>query len=370
MKKIKVGIIGQGRSGRDIHRHLFECCPKLQELYEVVAVADPIPERVKAANPGAVPGCRTYADYRELLQDKNVELIINASRSHKHIDISIEAMHAGFDVVCEKPLTNSLSEFDRVIQEKERTGKFFAVFQQSRFRPLYRKIYDVILSGMLGEIAMIKIAYNGFGRRWDWQTIQDFNGGELMNTAPHPLDQMMDMWEIFGDHDPDRIWAKLGCIDNYGDADNFVKIVMEGAGHPVFDLEVAKQSLFPSAQYQVFGSLGSLIAGAGTVEWKYYRPGDVVDRKLEIDTLEDENRLPIFCMEKLPLYSEKWMAAEGVENMDDWGVKYYSDIYNAITSGTPLTVKLSQIRRQIAVISECRRQNPLPVKVKVPEGII
>ena len=193
MKKIRVGIIGQGRSGRDIHRHLFECCPKLQELYEVVAVADPIPERVKAVNPGAVPECRTYTDYRELLQDKNVELVVNASRSHKHIDISIEAMRSGFDVVCEKPLTNSLAEFDRVMQEKERTGKFFAVFQQSRFRPLYRKIYDVIHSGVLGEIVMIKIAYNGFGRRWDWQTIQDLNGGELMNTAPHPLDQMMDM---------------------------------------------------------------------------------------------------------------------------------------------------------------------------------
>lgn len=51
MKKIKVGIIGQGRSGRNIHRHLLECCPLLQERFDVVAVADPIEERTAAVNP-------------------------------------------------------------------------------------------------------------------------------------------------------------------------------------------------------------------------------------------------------------------------------------------------------------------------------
>ena len=84
MRKIKVGIIGQGRSGRDIHRHLFECMPALQERFDVVAVADPIPERRANSNPGANPDCKHYADYRELLQDKNIELVVNASRSHKH----------------------------------------------------------------------------------------------------------------------------------------------------------------------------------------------------------------------------------------------------------------------------------------------
>ena len=42
MKRIRVGIIGQGRSGRNIHRHLFETQPELQKRFEVVAVADPM----------------------------------------------------------------------------------------------------------------------------------------------------------------------------------------------------------------------------------------------------------------------------------------------------------------------------------------
>ena len=72
MKRIKVGIIGQGRSGRNIHRHLLECCPALQERFDVVAVADPIEERRVNTNPGANPKCKQYDDYKKLLKDKNL----------------------------------------------------------------------------------------------------------------------------------------------------------------------------------------------------------------------------------------------------------------------------------------------------------
>ena len=370
MKKIKVGIIGQGRSGRNIHRHLFECCPQLQERFDVIAVADPIPERTAATNAGANPACIVYSDYKEMLKNKDIELIVNACRSHKHVDIAIEAMEAGFDVVCEKPLTNRVSEVDRLLAVKEKTGKFFAVFQQARFRPLYRKIYDVIQSGILGKIAMVKVAYNGFGRRWDWQTIQDMCAGELLNTAPHPLDQMIDLWDSFGESFPERIFAKLDRINNMGDAEDFVKVILEGKDHPVIDLEVTKECLFPTYQYQVFGQNGSLIGNGDTVEWKYYVPAEVTAREVSIAPLEGENRTPVYCSEKLNFYTEKWTCPPEASSFDDWGTKYYINIYDALTTGAPIKVKLSQIRRQIGIIEECHRQNPLPKFVDVPEGTL
>ena len=368
MKRIKVGIIGQGRSGRDIHRHLFECCPALQERFDVVAVADPIAERRANTNAGAHPDCKHYADYKELLQDKNIELIVNSSRSHKHVDISIEAMEAGFNVICEKPLAKSVSEVDRALEAQKRTGKFFAVFQQARFRPLYTKMCDIIKSGVLGEIAMVKVAYNGFGRRWDWQTIQGLNGGELLNTAPHPLDQIIALWDIFGESDPDEIFSKLAVINNLGDAEDFVKVLLKGAGHPIIDLEVTKECLFPGKMYQVFGSNGSLVADGNTIEWKYYVPSDTPARKVRMATMEGEGRLPQYCWEKLNFYNEKIELPEAVNSFDDWGTRYYLNIYDAITNGAPLVVKLSQVRRQIAIIEECHRQNPMKKTIDVPAG--
>ena len=368
MKRIKVGIIGQGRSGRNIHRHLFECCPALQERFDVVAVADPIEERRANTNPGANPKCKHYADYKQLLKDKNVELVVNASRSQKHVDISIEAMKAGYNVICEKPLTNKVSEVDRLLKVQKETGKFFAVFQQARFRPLYQKICEVIRSGMLGEIAMVKVSYNSFGRRWDWQTIQGMNAGELMNTAPHPLDQMIALWDMFGATMPERIFSKLANFNNFGDAEDFVKLVFEGKGHPVIDLEVTKECLFPQKMYQVFGSNGSLVADGNTVEWKYYRPEEAPARAVRLETMETDGRLPVYCSEKLNFYSEKMDFPEISISFDDWGTKYYCNIYDAITTGAPIVVQIEQVRRQIAIIEECHKQNPLKKTVKVPKG--
>ena len=370
MKKIKVGIIGQGRSGRDIHRHLFENYPLLQERFDVIAVADPIPERCANSNANANPDCRHYADYKELLKDSDVELIINCSRSHKHTDISIEAMQAGYNVVCEKPLARKVSDVDRIIEVQKRTGKFFAVFQQARFRLLLDKICEVIKSGDLGKIVMVKACYHSFGRRWDWQTIQGFNGGELLNTAPHPLDQMLAIWELFGDSDPERIFAKLVNCNNAGDAEDYVKLVLEGKDHPVIDLEVIKQCLYPFKMYQVYGSNGSLTANGNTVEWKFFKPADAAIHEVQINTLETTGRLPVFCGEKLDFYTQKWEVPENSDGMDNWGVRYYCNIYDAFTKGEPLKVTLPQIRRQVAIIEECHRQNPLPISVKIPEGML
>ena len=65
MKKLRVGIIGQGRSGRDIHGAFFRT-EAGQEHYEVAAVSDLIEARRERAR-AEYPGCAVYEDYRELL---------------------------------------------------------------------------------------------------------------------------------------------------------------------------------------------------------------------------------------------------------------------------------------------------------------
>jgi hypothetical protein len=149
-----------------------------------------------------------------------------------------------------------------------------------------------------------------------------------------------------------------------------VKVILEGKDHPVIDLEVTKECLFPTYQYQVFGQNGSLIGNGDTVEWKYYIPAEVTGREVRLATMEGENRTPVYCSEKLNYYTEKWVCPPEASSFDDWGTKYYLNIYDALTTGAPIKVKLSQIRRQIGIIEECHRQNPLPKFVDVPEGTL
>ena len=75
MKQLNVAILGQGRSGRDIHGlHL----KKDTERFKVVAVVEPFDiRRERAAK--EYPGCDTYSDYRELLSRRDIDLVINAT---------------------------------------------------------------------------------------------------------------------------------------------------------------------------------------------------------------------------------------------------------------------------------------------------
>jgi predicted dehydrogenase len=58
---------------------------------------------------------------------------------------------------------------------------------------------------VLGRIVQISIAFNGFSRRWDWQTTRRYMGGNLLNTGPHPVDQAL---VLFGKGMPD-VWCRM-----------------------------------------------------------------------------------------------------------------------------------------------------------------
>ena len=81
MKKLNVAIIGQGRSGRDIHGAFFKS--EYNEKFNVIAVVDAIEERrIRAKEEW---GCDIYADYRELFGRTDIDLVINSSFSHRQI---------------------------------------------------------------------------------------------------------------------------------------------------------------------------------------------------------------------------------------------------------------------------------------------
>ena len=188
MGPIRVAIIGQGRSGRNIHGNFLARVP---EQYKIVAVTDPIEKRRKRGEEEY--GCESYGDYKEVLKRDDIDLIINASPSHLHVPITLDALNAGFNVLCEKPLARKVEEVDMLIEASEKAGKVLAIFQQSRYAPYFRQVRKVIDSGVLGRIVQISIKFSDFSRRWDWQCLQKNYGGSLLNTGPHPLDQALQL---------------------------------------------------------------------------------------------------------------------------------------------------------------------------------
>lgn len=353
MKKIRVGIIGQGKSGHDIHADTMRL--GVPDMFQVVAVADPIKGKCDDAVKewGAVP----YSDYKEMLKRDDLDLVVNSSFSHLHVPITLEVMDAGHNVLCEKPVARTVEEFDSLTAKAKETGKFFAIYHQSRFAPEYTQIQKVIDSGLLGRIVMVKGSWSDFSRRWDWQTIQEFNGGNLLNTGPHPVDQLLG---IFGRDTMPKIVCIMDRANSAGDAEDHVKMLMYGEGRPTIDLEISSCCAYPLFTYQIYGTRGGLTGNARHMDWKYFKPEETPEMHLSRESLPGRQ----YCIEQLAWHEESWdLPVEEAESCFSTRNKlFYVNLYHALADGAPLEVVPEHARQVVAVMEECHRQSPLSLK--------
>lgn len=353
MKKLNVAIIGQGRSGRDIHGAFFRS--ESNDLFNVVAVVDALPERRERAKEEY--GCDVYETYQELYDRKDIDLVVNSTFSQMHIPVTIDLLNHGFNVVCEKPFAKSYEEASYAIKAAKESGKMLNVFQQSRFAPYYTRIKEILASGVLGRPVQISIMFNGFGRRWDWQTSKAFNGGEVRNTGPHPLDQAMD---LLGFPEKVNVFSRLDRVNTFGDAEDFAKILLDVPGKPLVNVEISKCNAYSPYVYLIECQYGSLRCTHTKLEYKYYNPETAPEQHQILTPLVNDKGLPAYCGEKLE-WTEKEEEIKGsVFTVSVY--KYYKMIYDYLTEGKPMEICPEQVLTQLKVIDQIHAQNPLTVK--------
>jgi len=359
MDKLRVAILGQGRSGRDIHGyHLKE----MTELYEIAAISDPLEDRRARAKEEY--GCAVYADCRELfaLKDK-IDLIVNATPSHLHVPVALDFMKRGFNVLCEKPFAKVPEEIDEMVKVSAENDVLLAIFQQSRYAPYFLEVKRILASGALGEIIQITFENNGFQRRWDWQTVQDFNAGSLYNTGPHPVDQALNLLDYDGMPD---VTCFMRSVNVYGDAEDYVKLILTAPGKPVIDLEISSCCPYPNGAITIHAKNGGLRATPQRIDYKYIVPDEAPEQKLILTPLKQADGTPAYCSEKLKWHEHFWEEPETKGGyFQSNTVDFYKMIHGVLKEGKELDITPAQIRVQIAVMAEAHRQNPLPKKVRI-----
>ena len=359
MEKIRVAILGQGRSGRDIHGyHLKE----MTDHYEIVAIADPLADRRERAKNEY--GCAVYADYKEIFNLKgSVDLVVNATLSHMHAPVTLEFLNQGFNVLSEKPFARTPEEIDELVAAAEKNNVLLAIFQQSRYAPYFQEVKRIIQSGVLGEIIQITFENNSYQRRWDWQTVQDFNAGSLYNTGPHPVDQALHLLDYDGMPD---VKCYMRSVNVYGDAEDYVKLIITAPDKPVIDLEISSCCPYPNGAILIHAKNGGLKATPSKIEYKYIVQEDSPDQKLILTPLKQADGTPAYCREELVWHEKVWEAPQDRGGFFQSNtIDLYKMIYGVLKEGKPLDITPAQIRQQIAVMVEAHKQNPMPKKVKV-----
>lgn len=354
MKKLRVAIIGQGRSGRDIHGAFFRS--ENNDKYEVVAVVDALADRRERAN--AEYGCDVYDDYRKLYGRNDIDLVINSTFSNYHYPVSMDLLTHGFNVVVEKPFSAHKEECAAMIRAAKEHNVMLCVFQQSHFAPYYRRIREILDSGVLGRPVQISISFNGFARRWDWQCSQRFYGGSLRNTGPHPMEQALDLLDM--DELP-QIISRLDSVNSFGDAEDYVKILLLAPNKPVIDVEISSCDAYNEGYlYKIQCSRGTLRAKMNKITYQYFVPEEAPEQHLILEPLCKPDGTPAYCGEKLEWHKEE---EDVVGTSFNTAVKaYYDNIYEHLTEGKELIIKPEKIMQQIELMEEVHRQNPMPIR--------
>lgn len=154
--RIRLGAIGTGDRGVYLMRQLNEVGG-----IEWVSVCDVWDKRRDRAAEIAGSGVAKDADYRRLLDRKDIDGVVIATCDHWHAQQTIDACHAGKDVYVEKPLTQNPLEGPAIYKAVRDTGRVVQVGMQQRsmanFIEAKQKFFD---SGLIGDVHMVRTIWN------------------------------------------------------------------------------------------------------------------------------------------------------------------------------------------------------------------
>ena len=254
-KKIRVGILGLGRAGRNMHAPEIAQFP---DFYEIAAGCDHAADR-RENLPEQFKNARIYSNYAEMLADPTLDMITVATRNDDHTPHTLMALEAGKAAVIDKPFATSMEQGEALLKAaKQYPGKLFFRFNR-RFESPFLMMQEVLSSGLLGDLSMIKIhRHPGYVRRFDWLTLTEFHGGLFNNWGPHFVDQGLKLL----DSPVKDLWCKLSHVVGGGDADDQVKLVLVGENDCVVDIEISTILTIYGNLYEIWGSRGSLVIPA------------------------------------------------------------------------------------------------------------
>lgn len=162
--QIGLGFIGSGIRGTGLIDE-FKPIPGLRML-SVCDLYDGCLTRAKEQIDTSVDVCK---DYRAVLDRKEIDAVVIATPDHHHKKMVLDALSAGKHVYIEKPMTWSLEEGPQIIAAEKASGKVLQVGSQAKTSALSAKAKELISSGALGKVSMVRLANHRNNAQGAWK---------------------------------------------------------------------------------------------------------------------------------------------------------------------------------------------------------
>lgn len=334
----KVGIVGFGGMGG---YHCSQICEKLSEYLEVKGVFDVRKERMDYASS---LGLVTYDSLEALLADEEISIVTIATPNNFHKNIAIDAMRAGKNVVCEKPVTMNAAELEEIIAVSDETGKVFTVHQNRRWDKDYCIIKKIFDDGIIGKPYMIESRVQGSKRVLQgWRGAKVNGGGMVLDWGIHILDQVMWMDKS----KVKEVYADLYNIYSKEVDDNFKALIRFESGLSAM-LQVDTNCFINQARWHVTAEDGTAIINDWSCKGRIIKLSDEKDLGWDDEIIYTEAG-PTRTMAPRP--RETTSELELPEVQTDW-TDYYKNVIAAIDGSEELIVKPEEALRVMKVIEK------------------
>lgn len=279
-RRLRLAVIGGGPGSfiGAMHR----TAARLDDQYEIVAaVLSSNAERSKkAAHDIGVPADRAYGSATELIaaeavHSEGADVIAIMTPNDTHYEYCMAALDAGFDVICDKPLSNTLDEALAIVKKVEETGLVLALTHNYTGYPLVRQARAMVDDGQLGDIRLVQVEYVQGGKAdendpdsegevpWRYDPVR---GGESLvmgdiGTHAHNLVSFITGLEI------DEVAAEVGTIVPNRQVHDFAGAMLrfEGGARGSFWVSQAAAGVENCLRIRVSGTRGS-------IEWMQEHP--------------------------------------------------------------------------------------------------
>ncbi len=268
--KARVGIIGPGSRGQFLMGFIAQ-----NEKAEITAICDIYQPSIDSALKIA-PKAKVYNDYRQLLEDKNIDAVVIATPLNRHCQIALDAFDAGKHVFCEKSIGYDMNECLLIYNKYKSSGKIFFTGQQRLFDPRYIKAMEMVHSGIFGDIDGIR-TYWYRNSKWrkdvpspelehliNWRLYRESSKGLMTELACHQLqigswamksipNKVMGHGALTHWKDGREVYDNVSCMYIF---DNGVKLSFDSIS----------SNRFYGLEERIIGSLGTIEPEKG----KYY----------------------------------------------------------------------------------------------------
>lgn len=275
---LPVGLIGCGSMGAS-HARQMAALPDLYlaaacDIDELKAL-----EAVAAVEPSAGrPAPRPYTQVAALLAQGDIPAVLVATPNFTHKEIVLQALAAGKDVFCEKPMALTVADCDEMIAAAERQGRKLMVGQVLRLMTVYATVRRMVAEGTIGTPRLVRVLRSG-GRttgkpgpfQASWRSKRELTGGILLEVHVHEFDLLR---SLLGE-----VAEVTAMAENFfhpeRDYEDHVVVTLRFQNGGIGVLEAGGAHAIGSSEGVVSGEKGSIAynASRNTVAYRLVEPG-------------------------------------------------------------------------------------------------